>query len=104
MFRRTSRARRTPTPPPLLPHRRDPAYCQGRDDDAVEARITDLLRALSLEEKTAMMAGAGISLVEGELAGARPRQGLRVPGLRMLDGPRGLSAMTRLRATAFPWP
>src|SRR4051812_39067829 len=35
------------------------AYC-GRDDAAIEARITELLAALTPNEKLAMMSGAGI--------------------------------------------
>ena len=77
------------------------AYCLHADDDAVEARITALLAALDLEDKTALMAGAGLSLVEGSWR-VRGNEALRIPGLRMLDGPRGLSAATRLTATAFP--
>lgn len=88
-------------PAPFAPTAATRAYCQGRDDVRVEARITELLGALSLEEKTRMMAGAGVTLVEGSWR-VPGHEGLRVPGLRMLDGPRGLSGMTRLRATAFP--
>jgi len=65
-------------------------YCGARDAAAVEARITTLLDQLTLDEKVALMHGAGpapedgVWLVEGN---AR----LGVPGLHMLDGPRGVS-------------
>jgi beta-glucosidase len=76
------------------------AYC-GDAADEVEARIDDLLAALSLTEKIAMMHGADLFLVDGVwLVEGNAAQG--VPGLHMLDGPRGVSAFTELTATAFP--
>ncbi len=79
------------------------AYCVGHDDDEIETRITLALAELSPEEKLTLTHGAGLGLglvdqvwlVEGN---AR----LGFPGLRMLDGPRGVSSFTDKRATAFP--
>ncbi len=87
-------------PEPFEPTAATRAYCQG-DDDAIEARITELLGQLSLEEKVGMMHGAGTAVVERSwlVEGVEARG---VPGLHMLDGPRGLSAFTGARGTAFP--
>jgi beta-glucosidase len=84
----------TPTPATI-------AYCQGRDDAAIEARITELLSQLSLDEKIALMHGASGGLVDGTwLVPGNARLG--IPGLHMLDGPRGLSRFTNLHGTAWP--
>ncbi|MFO0629581.1 MAG: glycoside hydrolase family 3 N-terminal domain-containing protein [Polyangiales bacterium] len=77
------------------------SYCRGADDDAVEARITDLLRALPVDEKVRLLAGAGVVAMDRSWR-VPGIESLRVPGLRMLDGPRGLSAVTRAPATVFP--
>lgn len=79
------------------------AYCEaaGGDADAIEARITELLSELAVEEKLAMMAGGGLALVDHAWR-VPGNERLGVPGFRMLDGPRGLSRMTRIPATAFP--
>ncbi|HJL05567.1 MAG TPA: glycoside hydrolase family 3 C-terminal domain-containing protein [Polyangiaceae bacterium LLY-WYZ-15_(1-7)] len=76
------------------------AYC-GEDAEAVEARIDALLGEMTLDTKLRMMAGSRPGVVGGvwEVPGA-PEHG--VPGLHMLDGPRGLSAFTDLEGTAFP--
>ncbi len=88
-------------PEPFEPTAETRAYCGARDDDVVEERITGLLGQLTLDEKVALMHGTGIGLIEGVwlVDGNAP---LGIPGLRMLDGPRGVSSMTGLRATAFP--
>jgi beta-glucosidase len=76
------------------------AYCP-RDDAKVEARITELLGQLTLEEKIDLMHGASLSAVDGAwlLPG---NQRLGIPGLRMLDGPRGVAVTSGKHATAFP--
>jgi beta-glucosidase len=85
-------------PEPFTPTEATRAYCPLEDEE-VEARITALLAALSPREKIALMQGDG--LVGGVwLASANTRLG--VPGLRMLDGPRGLSAFSGKNGTAFP--
>jgi beta-glucosidase len=77
------------------------AYCQGHDDVMIESRITDLLSQLSLDEKIALMHGASAGLVDGTwLVSGNARLG--IPGLHMLDGPRGVSRFTNLHATAWP--
>ncbi|HYU15064.1 MAG TPA: glycoside hydrolase family 3 N-terminal domain-containing protein, partial [Candidatus Acidoferrum sp.] len=79
----------------------DPGYCGARDGAAIEERITGLLDRLSLDQQIALMHGAGglpiegVWLVEGNAE-------LGIPALRMLDGPRGVSAISGLHATAFP--
>ncbi len=84
----------TPTPATI-------AYCAGHDDAVIEARITDLLSQMSLEEKLDLLHGASIVLVDGTwLVPGNERLGL--PGLHMLDGPRGLSSFTGRHGTAFP--
>ncbi|TAK19893.1 MAG: hypothetical protein EPO40_31830 [Myxococcaceae bacterium] len=77
------------------------AYCGSADADAIEARITALLSALTPAEKVALMHGHTLGLVEHtwEVPG---NEAHRIPGLHMLDGPRGLSAFTQVEATAFP--
>jgi beta-glucosidase len=92
---------RTYVPDPFTPTPETIAYCAGHDDAAIEARITALLADLGLREKLAMMHGASIGVVDGTwVVEGNARTG--IPGLHMLDGPRGVSSFTRLRATAFP--
>lgn len=87
-------------PEPFAPTAETIAYCPG-DDAAIEARITELLARLTPGEKTALMHGAGLALVDGVwLASANERLG--IPGLHMLDGPRGLSRFSDKAGTAFP--
>lgn len=87
-------------PEPFEPTAATEAYCGG-DAAAVEARITELLGQLTLRQKVSLMHGArplsvdGVWLVEGV-----PELG--VPGLHMLDGPRGVSAVAEVTATDFP--
>ena len=93
-------AGRTYVPEPFAPTEATRAYCQG-DDDAIEERITEILADLSQAEKVSLMHGAGVMLVDGTWhVGGVERLG--IPGLDMLDGPRGLSSFTGLTGTAFP--
>jgi len=62
---------------------------------ALEDRVDDLFRRLTLEEKVALMAGASSFALE-----AIPRLG--VPSLRMTDGPTGVRSNTGQAATVFP--
>ncbi len=66
--------------------------------DAVERRVEDLLRQMSLAEKVEQMYGIGfVDAAWRTPANAR----LGIPGLAMLDGPRGVSLMAG-PATSFP--
>lgn len=91
---------RTYVPEPFEPTAQTRAFCQG-DDDAIEARITDLLAELSEREKIALMHGVGTAVVDRSWR-VDGNERLSIPGLNMLDGPRGLSAFTGVRGTAFP--
>ncbi len=76
------------------------AYC-GSDYLEIEERIDSLLGELSLEEATSLMHGSTFLPTEsGYLASSLPERG--IPGFLMVDGPRGLSQLTDLPATAFP--
>lgn len=77
------------------------AYCAGRDDAAIEARITEMLGTLTLAEKITMMSGATGPAVDGTWA-VPGNARIGVWGLHMLDGPRGLSAFSGRNGTAFP--
>ena len=94
---------RTYVPEPFEPTEATRAYCPmpTGDADAIEARITELLAQMTPREKIACLHGASLSLIDGawRVAGV---DRLGIPGLRMLDGPRGLSSMTGKNATAFP--
>src|ERR1700733_1466090 len=73
----------------------------------VEARVSDLLKRMTLEEKVAMLAGSG-------WMESQPIERLGVPAIKMADGPMGVrnwtgsSAVTnavnatRVTSTAFP--
>lgn len=76
------------------------AYCQG-DDDAIEARITDLLGQMTLADKADLMAGAAVAIIDNSWR-VPGNEALGIPGLRMLDGPRGLSRFSNFNGTAFP--
>ena len=90
-------------PLPFEPTAETLAYCPLPEADAraIEARITELLGQLDLRTKTRLLHGSGPSLRQGswEVAGVAE---LGIPGLHMLDGPRGLSAFTEKNGTAFP--
>ncbi|HLK11975.1 MAG TPA: glycoside hydrolase family 3 C-terminal domain-containing protein [Candidatus Binatia bacterium] len=75
---------------------RDGGFC-GDGTAAVERRIDDLLRRMPLDEKIAQMHG------DGRLAGPGPaaEAKLGIPGLRMIDGARGVGVAAG-HATAFP--
>ncbi len=93
-------AARDYVPEPFEPTAATRAYCAG-DDEAIEARITALLGELSTAEKIALMHGAGTAVVDRSwLVEGNATHG--IPGLHMLDGPRGLSAFTGVNGTAFP--
>ncbi|MGI8840726.1 MAG: glycoside hydrolase family 3 C-terminal domain-containing protein, partial [Caulobacteraceae bacterium] len=62
---------------------------------ALEERVDDLFRRLTLEEKVALMAGAAAFTLEGV-----PRLG--VPGIRVTDGPTGVRSHEGEAATVFP--
>jgi len=67
-----------------------------RDPSAdVEARVDDLLRRMTLDEKLSLLSG-----VNGMDLKAIPRLG--IPSLHMTDGPLGARVETGERATAFP--
>ncbi len=89
------------TSPPFTPTADTIAYCVGHDDAAIEAHITELLSQLTLDQKIDLMHGASAGVVDGTwLVAGVPALG--IPGLHMLDGPRGVSRFTNLRATAWP--
>lgn len=76
------------------------AYC-GAGHREVEARIDAILAELTVEERAGLLHGASIMPVDGTwLVEGVDR--LAVPGLHMLDGPRGLSKMSGRAGTAFP--
>src|SRR5262245_8219558 len=75
---------------------RDTGFC-GDTGDAIEARIDALLAQMTLAQKVGQMHGSGF-------AGAwrtASVPALGIPGLGMIDGPRGVSAAAG-NATAFP--
>ena len=75
------------------------AFCPG-DAVVVEARIDELITELTVEEKAALMVGTEGFPADGVYpAGVNERLG--IPGLRMVDGPRGVSKNTG-NATVFP--
>lgn len=88
-------------PRSFVPTEASRAYCGDRDDDAIEARITEMLTQLSLAEKIAMMSGSTGPGVDGTWA-LHGNERIGVYGLHMLDGPRGLSSFSNKRGTAFP--
>lgn len=94
-------APRSYVPEPFAATAATRAYCGSRDADAIEARITAMLATLTPGEKVALMHGASLLLVERSWRVAG-NEAHGIPGLRMLDGPRGLSVFTRTPATAFP--
>jgi beta-glucosidase len=89
------------TPPPGPPPPGLEALCGPRAAE-VEARLDALLPTLTLEQKVALMHGSTLLAADG----IWPLPGLPeadVPGLRMVDGPRGVNhRLEGLGATAFP--
>jgi beta-glucosidase len=86
-------------PDPFTPTPATIAYCGAADDAAIEERITTLLGELTVADKVALMSGAGMMEGSWRVLG---NEALGLPGLRMLDGPRGVSAFRGLNATACP--
>jgi len=77
------------------------AYCRDHDAREVEARITEVLAGLTLEEKANLMRGSFPLPRQGTWQAAMlPAKGF--PGFRMLDGPRGVSRLGGATGTAFP--
>jgi beta-glucosidase len=76
---------------------RDPGFC-GDGAARVEERLDGLLADMTLEEKVSQMHGA--VLQRGWRTAAIERLG--IPGLGMLDGPRGVSAIAGGVGTSFP--
>jgi beta-glucosidase-like glycosyl hydrolase len=77
------------------------AYCRDHDAREVEARITEVLAGLTLEEKANLMRGSFPLPRQGAWQAAMlPAKGF--PGFRMLDGPRGVSRLGGATGTAFP--
>ena len=74
-------------------------FCGDRAD-AVEREIDLLLPQMTLAEKIDQMHGSGGTAVDG-LWPTPDNERLHIPGWRMVDGPRGVSAATG-NATAFP--
>ena len=89
------------SPEPFAPTEATRAYCQGRDSASVESRITAALGALTVDEKVSMLHGAALTRVDRSWR-VRGSERLGLPGLRMLDGPRGVSGQIGVPMTAFP--
>ncbi|HUE29606.1 MAG TPA: glycoside hydrolase family 3 C-terminal domain-containing protein, partial [Verrucomicrobiae bacterium] len=83
----------------LAAERRDPGFC-GDTRATVERRLDRLLARMTLAEKLDQMHGVGAfpTGLAGRIAGV-PR--LHIPGIGMLDGARGVSAVSGT-ATCFP--
>jgi beta-glucosidase-like glycosyl hydrolase len=79
----------------LLAELGDPGFC-GDGGAAVEQRIDALLAQMTVEEKIAQMHGA-----PGPLSHTPPLPRLNIPGIVMIDGPRGVGASAGA-ATVFP--
>ena len=75
----------------------DPSFC-GDGGGPVERRIDGLLAEMTLAEKLDQMHGSGF---ENDMWRTPANERLGIPGLGMLDGPRGVSLMAG-RGTSFP--
>jgi beta-glucosidase len=75
----------------------DPSFC-GDGGRSVERRIDDLLAQMTPDEKIAQMHGSGL---EDSMWRQPANERLGIPGLGMLDGPRGVSLIAG-RGTSFP--
>ena len=93
--------RRDYTPEPFEPTDATRAYCPAGDVEAIEARITEILGELTVREKVALMHGEAVALVDGVWR-VEGNERVGLPGLGMLDGPRGLSRFSGKNGTAFP--
>lgn len=80
----------------------DPAvlWC-GEDAAQIEVRIDELLSQLSVSEAVALTHGVNIFATDG-VWGVAGNERLGIPGFAMLDGPRGVSDVAEVTATAFP--
>jgi beta-glucosidase len=87
------------TDPPAETPARDPFCPAGAA--SVEARLDALLPTLSLEQKVGQMAGGGVTDGPVGTWSVRGVPEAGVPGLVMVDGPRGLHRAAG-RGTAFP--
>lgn len=67
-------------------------------DDGIEARVAALLGQMTLEEKIEQMHGLQLGPID-DLYWTPDNERLKVPGFRMVDGPRGVRAG---KATTFP--
>jgi beta-glucosidase len=76
-----------------------PTFC-GDAGPLVERRIDRLLDRMTVDEKLAQMHGSSLTIVDGSYPTATV-PALGIPGLHMIDGPRGVSALTGT-ATTFP--
>lgn len=72
----------------------------GCREEAVEALVSDILAEMTLAEKLDQMHGIGFLPVDGLWHTAENAR-LGIPGLRMVDGPRGVGTFAGT-ATAFP--
>ncbi len=77
----------------------DGSFC-GDSHQAVEARIDAFFTFMTTADKVALMSGSGFSDGSWRASWA---PSLGIPGLQMVDGPRGVSGLTcACNATAFP--
>jgi beta-glucosidase len=83
----------------LAAESRDTGFC-GDAHAAVEQRIDALLAQMTLEEKIAQMHGTAFP-TPGLSGRTAANERLGIPGITMIDGPRGVSAAAR-PTTAFP--
>src|SRR5262249_16352349 len=78
-----------------LPARADAPMPYKDPKAPLDARVDDLLKRLTLEEKISMMAGGGVF-------NRMPIPRLGVPALRFTDGPNGVRSNEGEVATVFP--
>jgi beta-glucosidase len=81
----------------IMAEYRDEGFC-GDSSDAIERRIDDLLGQMTLAEKVEQMHGVGF---RDHAWRTTDNARLQIPGLGMIDGPRGVSLLAA-NATAFP--
>jgi len=83
----------------LMAEYRNEGFC-GDSGDVVERRIRRLLGRMPLAEKIAQMHGTSVAPIGGVYR-TPGNDRLGIPGLGMIDGPRGVSVIAG-HATAFP--